>query len=237
MFFRGQRVATHARSYQRGAHTTLPEYMPKSHRTHVQWSPKRLIQWGHSLGPNTGAIVEHMLRSKPHPEQGYRACLGLLALAREYGEQRLENASALALRLASPTRKGVISILRSGRDLRPHTATEPLALELPAHGSVRGPETHPPVTGSTHRSPSRGMTVHDRRNTQHLTSSVHESYTWHFQYDAFIICGRSSLPELTGSLPPLSGNGAEWQLLDRKQWYRGHRTRSRTETAWLLSPG
>jgi transposase len=139
VFFRGQRVAAHVRSYQRGAHTTQPEHMPKSHRAHAEWSPKRLIQWGESIGVNTGAIVEHLLRSKPHPEQGYRACLGLLALARQYGERRLESASALALRLASPTRKSVISILKSGRDLQPATVTEPLALELPAHGNVRGP--------------------------------------------------------------------------------------------------
>lgn len=137
VFFRGERVATHVRSYQRGAHTTLPEHMPKSHRAHAEWSPKRLIQWGESIGVNTAAIVEHLLRSKPHPEQGYRACLGLLALAREYGEQRLEAASALARRLGSPTRKSVKSILESGRDRRP--ITNELPLELPAHGNVRGP--------------------------------------------------------------------------------------------------
>jgi len=132
-------VATHVRSYQRGAHTTIPEHMPKSHRAHAEWSPKRLIQWGESIGAHTGAIVEHLLRSKPHPEQGYRACLGLLALAREYGEARLEAASALAVRLGSPTRKSVKSILESGRDLRPSSSAEPLALELPLHGNVRGP--------------------------------------------------------------------------------------------------
>jgi transposase len=137
VFFRSERVASHVRSYQRGAHTTLPEHMPKSHRAHAEWSPKRLIQWGESIGANTGVIVEHLLRSKPHPEQGYRACLGLLALAREYGEPRLEAASALARRLGSPTRKSVKSILESGRDLRPTTSE--LALELPAHGNVRGP--------------------------------------------------------------------------------------------------
>lgn len=137
VFFRSERVASHVRSYQRGAHTTLPEHMPKAHRAHAQWSPKRLIQWGESIGSNTGAVVEHLLRSKPHPEQGYRACLGLLALAREYGEARLEAASALARRLGSPTRKSVKSILENGRDLRP-TTTE-LALELPPHGNLRGP--------------------------------------------------------------------------------------------------
>lgn len=138
VFFRSERVASHVRSYQRGAHTTLPEHMPKSHRAHAQWSPKRLIQWGESIGVSTGAIVEHLLRSKPHPEQGYRACLGLLALAREYGEQRLESASALALRLGSPTRKSVKSILESGRDQRP-PSSEPQTLDLPLHGNVRGP--------------------------------------------------------------------------------------------------
>jgi hypothetical protein len=111
--------------------------MPKSHRAHAEWSPKRLIHWGESIGANTGAIVEHLLRSKPHPEQGYRACLGLLALAREYGEPRLETASLLAMRLGSPTRKSVKSILESGRDLQPQS--DSLAFELPAHGNVRGP--------------------------------------------------------------------------------------------------
>jgi transposase len=139
IYFRSQRVATHVRSYQRGAHTTIPEHMPKSHRAHAEWSPKRLIQWGESIGAHTGVIVEHLLRSKPHPEQGYRACLGLLALAREYGEARLEAASALAVRLGSPTRKSVKSILESGRDRRHSSMAEPLTLELPLHGNVRGP--------------------------------------------------------------------------------------------------
>ena len=137
VFFRSQRVASHVRSYQRGSHTTLPEHMPKSHRAHAEWSPQRLIHWGQSIGANTRAIVEHLLTRKPHPEQGYRACLGLLALAREYGDGRLEAASALAVRLQSPTRKSVLSILKTGRDLRP--GPEPLPLELPAHGNVRGP--------------------------------------------------------------------------------------------------
>lgn len=136
VFFRSERVASHVRSYQRGAHTTVREHMPKSHLAHAEWSPKRLIQWGSSIGIHTGAVVEHLLRSKPHPEQGYRACLGLLNLSREYGDGRLEAASALAVRLGSPNRRSVKSILESGRDLR---HTESLDLELPIHGNVRGP--------------------------------------------------------------------------------------------------
>jgi transposase len=139
IFFGSARVATHVRSYQRGAHTTIPDHMPKSHRAHAQWSPRRLIQWGESIGPGAGTVVEHLLRSKPHPEQGYRTCLGLLALARQYSEPRLEAACRLAMHLGSPSRKSVKSILESGRDLRSTSATEPLALEPPAHRNVRGP--------------------------------------------------------------------------------------------------
>ena len=138
VFHRSVRVASHARSYQRGAHTTLPEHMPRAHRAHAEWTPTRLINWGASIGANTCAVVEHLLKSKPHPEQGYRACLGLLSLARQYGQGRLEAASALAVKLQSPTRKSVLSILKTGRDQRPPAPPE--QLDLPEHSNVRGPK-------------------------------------------------------------------------------------------------
>src|SRR5688572_23802307 len=61
IFHRSQRIASHARSYQRGAHTTIAEHMPSSHRAHAEWTPARLIHWGASIGPNTCAVVEHLL--------------------------------------------------------------------------------------------------------------------------------------------------------------------------------
>ena len=137
VFHRGQRVSSHPRSYQRGVHTTLPEHMPKTHRAHAEWTPARLIHWGASVGENTRAVVEHLLKSKSHPEQGYRACLGLLALARQYGQGRLEAASTLAVKLQSPTRKSVLSILRTGRDQGGAAACD--ELDLPNHANVRGP--------------------------------------------------------------------------------------------------
>jgi transposase len=137
VFHRSQRVASHVRSYQRGAHTTIAEHMPQTHRAHAQWTPARLLSWGASIGANTGQVVEHLLKSKSHPEQAYRACLGLLALARQYGKQRLEAASALAVKLNSPTRKSVFSILQSGRDQQPMEAQD--ELDLPEHTNVRGP--------------------------------------------------------------------------------------------------
>jgi transposase len=138
VFHRSIRAASHVRSYQHGVHTTLPEHMPRAHRAHAEWTPTRLINWGASIGTNTCAVVEHLLKSKLHPEQGYRACLGLLSLARQYGQGRLEAASTLAVKLQSPTRKSVLSILKTGRDQRQPITPEPL--DLPEHSNVRGPK-------------------------------------------------------------------------------------------------
>src|ERR1044071_10435068 len=78
IFQRAKRVASHARSYVRGAYTTNPEHMPKSHRDHAEWTPSRMIRWAGTVGPKTAELVTALLEERPHPEQGYRACLGIL---------------------------------------------------------------------------------------------------------------------------------------------------------------
>ena len=83
-FAANQRVAGHAVSAVRGGYTTTAEHMPASHRAHLEWTPAKLIAWGQRIGVSTAAVVTWQLEHRPHPEQGYRACLGLLALARRY---------------------------------------------------------------------------------------------------------------------------------------------------------
>ena len=56
--------------------------MPESHRRHLEWTPGRLLNWALSIGPATRDVVKWQLDNRPHPEQGYRACLGLLNLAK-----------------------------------------------------------------------------------------------------------------------------------------------------------
>lgn len=136
-FFNARRIAVHARSYQIGKHTTIPEHMPKAHQKHAEWSPSRLIRWAGTIGPSTQAVVTYQLTHKPHPEQGYRACLGLLALVREYGPERLEAAATRAVAIGSPTRHSVKSILERSLDQR--STSTPDDLSLPAHSNVRGP--------------------------------------------------------------------------------------------------
>ena len=145
LLFRGNRVACHAKSSQRGAHTTIAEHMPAAHRAHLEWSPQRLLDWGRDIGPNTHRIVDYQLTSKPHPEMGYRACLGLLSLARAHGKQRLEAACARAVAIGALNRRSVINILKAGLDNKP-LPSNPAELQTaqadwitPPHDNVRGP--------------------------------------------------------------------------------------------------
>jgi transposase len=133
----GKRVATHPRSAHRGRFTTDPAHRPKSHQAHLEWTPSRLMHWGASIGPSTGALVTSILERWPHPEQGYRACLGLLSLRKRYTDTRLEAACARALQSGATSYKSVKSILAAGLDQL--ALEEPPPLRLPAtHAHIRG---------------------------------------------------------------------------------------------------
>lgn len=142
---RGRRIAAHRRSRERGAYTTNPEHMPSSHRKHAEWSPSRLIAWGESVGPQTARFIELLLANRPHPEQGYRSCLGTMRLAKTYGKERLEAACARAVLVQARSYRHVKSILERGLDGMPLpegvVATNDATAaqrSLPLHDNVRG---------------------------------------------------------------------------------------------------
>lgn len=132
-----QRVAVHALNATRGAHTTTPDHMPASHRAHLEWTPAKLIAWGERVGVACAAVVTWQMEHRPHPEQGYRACLGLQRLARQYGAPRLEAACARAMSIRSPTYRSINSILSTGMDRQPLPGA-PTQTSLPLHDNVRG---------------------------------------------------------------------------------------------------
>jgi transposase len=140
LFHHGQRVAAHLRDDTPGRHTTTPAHMPKAHQQHLEWTPSRLIQWAETIGPQTAALVTAILADRPHPEQGYRSCLGLLRLSRRDGAARLEAACARALTVGVRSYRHVDSILKHGLDrLPPAEPAVPLLLPLaPVHEHLRG---------------------------------------------------------------------------------------------------
>ncbi len=141
VFLKGRRVASHLRSYIPGKHTTLPEHMPKSHQKYLEWTPSRIIQWAEQIGPQTQNLVRLILESRAHPEQGYRSCLGLLRLGKQYSTERLEAACARALAFKACSYKNVESILKNGLDQQPLPSTSTQArLPLLEHENLRGRE-------------------------------------------------------------------------------------------------
>jgi transposase len=130
------RVTSHVRSYERGRHTTKPEHMPKAHQKHAQWSPSRIIGWAEKIGPATAKLATAILEERPHPEQGYRSCLGILRLEKRYGQERLEAACARALDAGARSYRHVDSILKRGLD-RVNVEAD-AKLIMVSHENVRG---------------------------------------------------------------------------------------------------
>ncbi len=136
-FHRGQRVASHQRSFLKGRHTTVSAHMPQSHRQMGEWSPQRLAQWATKTGPATERLITTVLASRKHPQQAYRSCLGILRLGKTYGDERLEAACRRALTLGSHSYKSIESILKLNLDKKPFT--EQTELPLPDdHDNIRG---------------------------------------------------------------------------------------------------
>lgn len=134
---KGQRVAAHPRHGQ-GRFSTLTEHMPKSHQAHRDWSPGRFMHWASDIGPCTAQVVKQQLEDRPHPEHGYRACLGLLNLSRRYDKGRLEKACERALLIRSASYKSIVSILKKGLDKQSLDGEDNTHGELPLHTNVRG---------------------------------------------------------------------------------------------------
>src|SRR4051794_24667545 len=140
LFHKGDRVAVHVRGGARGRHTTLPEHMPRAHRRHAEWTIERIGREAAAVGPATAALTALVLESQPHPEQGFRACLGILRLLRTYGRDRLGAGCARGLEIGARSYSSIASILQHGLDRQP--------APRPARGSDELPLLHPNIRGS-----------------------------------------------------------------------------------------
>ena len=137
IFHRGERVASHPRSKQNYQATTNPEHRPRSHQQHLAWPPSRLVNWAQSVGPSTAQLFTAILESRPHPQMGYRSCLGILRLGQRYSNERLEAAARRALATGACSYPSVKSILERSLDRQPlETLPNRPPLE---HANLRGP--------------------------------------------------------------------------------------------------
>ena len=141
ILYKGKPVTSHPRKRSTdGGFTTKPEHMPTRHQKQQQWTPGRLLNWATKLGPDVQRFTQKLLDSKQHPEQAYRACLGLLNLEREYGAERLNAACSRALKTGGNRVASVRSILQSGLDkvpLEPPEGSDTQRVTI-SHENIRG---------------------------------------------------------------------------------------------------
>ena len=136
LFQAGQRVAAHVRSDQAGRFTTVEEHRPKSHQKYLQWTPGRMVDWAKTIGPDCGKLVETILENRPHPEQGFRSCLGIIRLGKAVGNTRLEAACRRALHFQTCSYASLKSILEKQLEAQP--LEQELPLPSPTHENLRG---------------------------------------------------------------------------------------------------
>jgi transposase len=116
IFHKGQRIASHAFSADRNRHTTITEHMPSAHRRYAEWTPAKMMSEAAKIGPAAIVLVEAIMKAKPHPEQGFRSCLGIISLVRTYGSERVEAASRRGNDIGATTYGSIKSILQNGLD-------------------------------------------------------------------------------------------------------------------------
>ena len=137
IFRKGERIAAHARSFVPHRPTTLTAHMPEAHQRHVEWTPSRITAWAAKTGPSTVEFVGTLMQSRAHPEQAYRACLGVFRLSQSYPHERIEAAARRALRYQMCSFKSLQLILKRGLDQQVEPSeTNPST--LPSHENIRG---------------------------------------------------------------------------------------------------
>lgn len=137
IFHKGVRVASHPRALGTHRYETIPEHRPPAHRAYLEWTPERLLRWAATIGPSTATLIQIRLQMRAHPEQSFRACLGILGLAKRYGHDRLEAACHRALGSGIHQYRGIKNILAHSYD-RLDREQESAPTHCPAHANVRG---------------------------------------------------------------------------------------------------
>jgi len=135
IFLKGKRIAAHQRRYGGARFGTNPDHMPSSHRRYAEWSPERFQRWGASIGPQTEGLMIAILSSRPHPEQGFRTCLGVLNLYREIDTQKAEAVSTRAVEIGGLNCKSITALIKTYK--APRHSDESAAVG--EHANLRGP--------------------------------------------------------------------------------------------------
>jgi transposase len=141
IYFNNLRVATHHRNLRPYGYTTKPEHRPANHRYVSEWTPERFIQWGKKISPEVEQVIIRILESRPHPEQAYKSCMGLLNLEKKHDLEHIRKACKKALQANCANYQFIKNTLVT-KAFNFQYDQEPTLFKLPDHENIRGKETY-----------------------------------------------------------------------------------------------
>ena len=142
VYLNGERIALHIRTAQKQAYTTLKEHMPPHHHRMQQirgFNKDDLLCMAERSGPATRQAAALMLQNSIYIEQNYKACYGMLLLAKKYSDQRLEAACNRVLQGTRVNYTLIKNILERKLD---QVVPEQIPLLIPDHENIRGKEAY-----------------------------------------------------------------------------------------------
>jgi hypothetical protein len=139
IYFNNLRIALHKRNRQQYGYTTENAHRPKPHQFQAKWTPERFISWARSIDPKVELLITNIFDSRPHPEQAYKTCMGLLNLHKKCDKHDYIKACKKALLLNCLTFKFVKNTVES-KTFNLDAEQELKLFKLPKHGNIRGRE-------------------------------------------------------------------------------------------------
>lgn len=138
VLYRNARIASHIRQYSVNKWSTQLEHMPRSHKEVVEWTPEKIVNCAKSIGEYTSNIIEKILHSKEHPQQGFNSAFGIIRLKEKYGEERLEACCYRAYKYNIISYRQINNLLKNGCDKIPFVEEE--ISKIIQHENIRGTE-------------------------------------------------------------------------------------------------
>ncbi len=139
--YEGKTVATHPKLLHKGAYSTHNKHMASSHQKYLEWSPLKIMNWGLTIGSETSKLFKNIMESRPHPEMGFRTCLGIINAykkyqEKEYTQEHLEIISTMAIRRHLYRVAQVKDLLKSYKPIDNDESASLIALAF--HDNIRG---------------------------------------------------------------------------------------------------
>ncbi len=138
IYHNGSHLCRHKKGSPKYRYTTKDEHMPPNHKFVKGWSAPWFIAQAEKTGPALAELVSRVMDNRKHPEQGFRAALGLLNLSKKYHGERIEKAAKRALFFGNLTCKAMKAILEQGLEQKDVSHNRKQNKKAVLHENIRG---------------------------------------------------------------------------------------------------